>query len=80
MGPQITLLKQARTLGTPSVGPSIPGMKSILGPIQLKGLTMVNLRPCSAPSATLTISLGQTYTSKYKEKKLTDPQYHCTIY
>lgn len=46
-----TLLKQARTLGTPSLGPSIPGMKSILGPIQLKGLTMVNSRPFSAPSA-----------------------------
>lgn len=31
----ITLLKQAKTLGTPSLGPSTPGMKSILGPIQL---------------------------------------------
>ncbi|PON39579.1 hypothetical protein TorRG33x02_342330 [Trema orientale] len=48
---QHTLLKHARTLGTPSLGPSIPGMKSILGPIQLKGLTMVNSRPFSAPSA-----------------------------
>ncbi|PON53403.1 hypothetical protein PanWU01x14_202850 [Parasponia andersonii] len=48
---QRTLLKHARTLGTPSLGPSIPGIKSILGPIQLKGLTMVNSRPFSAPSA-----------------------------
>lgn len=47
----LTLLKQARTLGTPSAGPSIPGIKSILGPIQLKGLTIVNSRPFSAPSA-----------------------------
>lgn len=46
-----TLLKQANTLGTPSLGPSIPGIKSILGPIQLKGLTMVNSKPFSAPSA-----------------------------
>lgn len=46
-----TLLKQANTLGTPSLGPSMPGMKSILGPIQLKGLTMVNSKPFSAPSA-----------------------------
>ena len=48
---KLTLLKHARTLGTPSLGPSMPGMKSILGPIQLKGLTMVNSRPFSAPSA-----------------------------
>lgn len=48
-----TLLKHARTLGTPSLGPSMPGMKSILGPIQLKGLTMVNSRPFSAPSAAI---------------------------
>lgn len=46
-----TLLKQARTLGTPSLGPSMPGMKSILGPIQLKGLTIVKSSPFSAPSA-----------------------------
>nr|GMD25459.1 hypothetical protein TorRG33x02_342330 [Ipomoea batatas] len=45
------LLKHANTLGTPSLGPSMPGMKSILGPIQLKGLTMVNSSPFSAPSA-----------------------------
>ena len=31
-----TLLKQARALETPLVGPSIPRMKSILEPIQLK--------------------------------------------
>ena len=48
---ELTLLKHARTLGTPSLGPSMPGMKSILGPIQLKGLTIVNSRPFSAPSA-----------------------------
>ena len=48
---KLTLLKHARTLGTPSLGPSMPGMKSILGPLQLKGLTMVNSRPFSAPSA-----------------------------
>lgn len=48
---RLTLLKHARTLGTPSLGPSMPGMKSILGPIQLKGLTMVNSSPFSAPSA-----------------------------
>ncbi|MFS7989523.1 hypothetical protein Hanom_Chr11g01047931 [Helianthus anomalus] len=47
----------ARTLGTPSLGPSIPGMKSILGPIQLKGLTMVNSRPFSAPSAAMKTKL-----------------------
>lgn len=46
-----TLLKHARTRGTPSLGPSIPGMKSILGPIQLNGLTIVNSKPFSAPSA-----------------------------
>lgn len=46
-----TLLKQANTLGTPSLGPSMPGMKSILGPIQLNGLTIVNSKPFSAPSA-----------------------------
>lgn len=46
-----TLLKHAKTLGTPSLGPSMPGMKSILGPIQLKGLTIVKSRPFSAPSA-----------------------------
>jgi hypothetical protein len=46
-----TLLKQAKTRGTPSLGPSTPGIKSILGPIQLKGLTIVNSRPFSAPSA-----------------------------
>ena len=50
-GQNLTLLKQAKTRGTPSLGPSTPGMKSILGPIQLKGLTMENLRPFSAPSA-----------------------------
>ena len=50
---QLTLLKHARTLGTPSLGPSMPGMKSILGPIQLKGLTMVNSRSFSAPSAAM---------------------------
>lgn len=47
----LTLLKHAKTLGTPSLGPSMPGIKSILGPIQLKGLTMVKSRPFSAPSA-----------------------------
>lgn len=61
---QLTLLKHARTLGTPSLGPSIPGIKSILGPIQLKGLTMVNSRPFSAPSAIKIIS------KKIKKKKV----------
>jgi hypothetical protein len=50
---RLTLLKQARTRGTPSLGPSTPGIKSILGPIQLKGLTMVNSSPFSAPSAVI---------------------------
>lgn len=45
-----TVLKHARTRGTPSAGPSIPGMKSIRGPIQLKGRTMVKFKPFSAPS------------------------------
>lgn len=48
---KLTLLKHARTRGTPSLGPSMPGMKSIRGPIQLKGLTIVNSKPFSAPSA-----------------------------
>lgn len=56
-----TLLKHARTLGTPSLGPSMPGMKSILGPIQLKGLTMVNSRPFSAPSAAIDREKTQNY-------------------
>lgn len=45
-----TVLKQAKTLGTPSLGPSTPGIKSMRGPIQLKGLTTVHLSPFSAPS------------------------------
>lgn len=47
----LTLLKQANTRGTESLGPSTPGMKSMRGPIQLNGLTMENSTPFSAPSA-----------------------------
>ena len=46
----LTLLKQAKTRGTESWGPSTPGMKSMRGPIQLNGLTIVNSKPFSAPS------------------------------
>ncbi len=60
-----TLLKHARTLGTPSVGPSMPGMKSIMGPIQLKGLTIVNSRPFSAPSAVINKTRSQNIHYKY---------------
>ena len=60
-----TLLKQARTLGTPSLGPSMPGMKSILGPIQLNGLTIVKSIPFSAPSAGKELRLRRTAVSKY---------------
>jgi len=35
-----SLLEHDRTRGTPSLGPSMPGMKSIRGPIQLKGLQL----------------------------------------
>jgi len=51
---KLTLLKQANTLGTLSLGPSIPGIKSMRGPIQLNGLTIVNSRSFSAPSAAKT--------------------------
>ena len=46
---KLTLLKHGRTLGTTSLGPSMLGIKSILGPIQLKGFMMLNSRPCSTP-------------------------------
>lgn len=49
---RITLLKHARTRGIESLGPSMPGMKSMRGPIQLNGRTMVNFIPFSAPSPT----------------------------
>jgi len=60
-----TLLKHARTLGTPSVGPSMLGMKSILGPIQLKGLTIVNSRPFSTPPAVINKTRSQNINYKY---------------
>jgi hypothetical protein len=60
-----TLLKHARTLGTPSVGPSMPGMKSIMGPIQLKGLTIVNSRPFSTPSTVINKTRSQNIHYKY---------------
>ena len=46
-----TFLKQAKTRGTPSLGPSVSGMKSIIGPVQLKGLTTVNSKSFSKSSA-----------------------------
>ena len=47
---KLTLLKHGRTLGMTSLKPSMLGIKSILGPIQLKAFMMLNSRPCSTPS------------------------------
>jgi len=58
----------------------MPGMKSIRGPIQLKGLTIVNSNPFSAPSAVNNtiqnqhMKIESLYTKSKKKKQLTIDQ------